>query len=91
MSSPDRMEMLARAIQNIRAAMDEMDRQQRANDARMQEHQEWVQRHEEQVQEWEQWMQAHEGWTRGRHEWLRSHAQRIGELREESRRARRAG
>ena len=81
MSSPDRMEMLARAIRNIMAAMDEMDRQRQANDARMQQH-------EEHVQEWErqheQWQQAYEGWIRGHHEWLRSHNQRIGILRKES-------
>ena len=90
MSSPDRMEMLARAIQNIMAAVDEMDRQQKANDVRMQQHQEWVQRHEEQVEEWErqieQSRQAHEGWLRGHNEWLRSHNQRIAELQRQSER-----
>ena len=81
MSSPERMEMHARAIQNIMAAMDEMDRQRQANDVRMQQH-------EERVQEWErqheQWRQAYQGWIRGHHEWLRSHNQRIENLRRES-------
>ncbi len=90
MSSPDRMEMRARAIQNITAAVDEMDRQQIANDSRMQQHQEWVQRHEEQVEEWErqieQSRQAHEGWLRGHNQWLRSHNQRIADLQRQSER-----
>ena len=76
MSSPDRMEMLARAIRNIRAAMDEMDRQQQANDARMQQHEERVLEWEQQI---EQSRQAHEGW-------LLAHNERIEELRERSRR-----
>ena len=82
MSSPDRMEMLARAIRNIMAAVDEMDQRQRANALRMQQH-------EEQVQEWErqheQWVQLYEGWIRGHHEWLRSHNQRIADLQEQDR------
>lgn len=83
MSSPDRMEMLARAIQNIMAAMDEMDRQRQANDVRMQQHEERVLEWERQI---EQSRQAHEGWLLAHNEWLRSHNQRIEELRQQSRR-----
>ena len=45
MSSPDRMEMHARAIANLVQAMDRMEAEQQVHDKRLEAHEEWMRRH----------------------------------------------
>ncbi len=72
MSSPDRMEMHARAIADLVGAMSLMEAEQQAQDRRFQVHEEWVRAHEE-------WMQAHNDCARGIQAESRQNQARISE------------
>ena len=70
MSSPERMEMHARAIANLVQAMDRMEAEQQVQNGRLQTLEERYQAVEARARAHEEWMQAHE-------EWIREHAARV--------------
>lgn len=85
MSSPDRMEMHARAIANLVQAMNLMEAEQQVQDrrletleeryqgieARARAHEEWMQAHEEWIREQAARAQAHEEWMQAQQDWAR--------------------
>ena len=73
MSSPDRMEMHARAIADLVQAMSRMEAEQQSHDRHLQVIEEWMGRHEE-------WMQSHNEWTQNVQTESRENQARIREI-----------
>ncbi len=73
MSSPDRMEMHARAIANLVQAMDRMEAEQQAHDRHLQTIEEWILGHEE-------WMRSHNEWVQSIQTESRQNRARIREI-----------
>ena len=102
MSSPDRMEMHARAIADLVQAMSLMEAEQQSQDERLRAlndrvlaqeewrrgHEEWRRGHEEWRRAHEEWVRAHEEWMRGNEEWMDTHNQWARGIQVESRRNR---
>ena len=95
MSSPDRMEMHARAIADLVQAMSLMEAEQQSQDERLRAlndrvlaQEEWRRGHEEWRRAHEEWVRAHEEWMRGNEEWMDTHNQWARGIQVESRRNR---
>ena len=73
MSSPDRMEMHARAIANLVQAMDRMEAEQQVHDKRLEAHEELMRRHNE-------WMRGHGEWVQSIQPESRQNRARIREI-----------
>lgn len=73
MSSPERMEMHARAIANLVQAMDRMEQEQQSHDRHLQTIEAWIQGHEE-------WMQSHNEWVQSIQPESRQNRARIREI-----------
>ena len=73
MSSPDRMEMHARAIADLVQAMSRMEAEQQSHDRHLQVIEEWMGRHEEWMQSHNDWMERHNEWGQSHNDWMERH------------------
>ena len=73
MSSPDRMEMHARAIADLAQAMGLMEKEQQSHDRHFQTIEEWIQPHEK-------WMRYHNEWVQDIQTESRQNRARISEI-----------